>query len=530
MDTNETYDALDYLNTNHSVNGTDSGVDLEVSQNFWMNGGSASGAIDTLCYYSDNTLETTLLCDKSNIFLDYLNMGYFDAPHTMSPNNVDMATNLSWYLDAISVLNQSSHPITYWVDHSEVPQNIGIYNNNFVGDNPENSAHYHWNRTKTSLPNLVYFWENSPVVSYKFYPGISNPLYFATLNDSSLIYGFWRNQGRCSKGKQCIDPYPNSAYNRNLSKQITDLILNNLIQHNLYSIIPSHFGSSGNTSTNTFRTIFDSNTTTQLHTLADYNKGTNGKNKSIYVTTTGKLLRYAEVSTFLNYTYDGSKITINSVNSTIRNFTPTVDDLEGITFNVPITTSVFIGTTNVTSFIVPNPADSSGQVSIMFPLKRLTYPYPKISKVGSYSIDSAGVVTWNRNSQRPSINQAINISLIPSSDSVNITVSIWNTTGDYRKVWNESSSNHSVTTQHTIGDFPIHTNVIVLKNGATYGNFPSNSTGAITFIYSDGYSEIQFYASESNQKSLPNPSNGVILTIAISSALYGYYLWRKRHM
>jgi len=92
---------------------------------------------------------------------------------------------------------------------------------------------------------------------------------------------------------------------------------------------------------------------------------------------------------------------------------------------------------------------------------------------------------------------SINASIIPSSDSVNVTVSTWNTTGDYYKKWNESSSNASVTTQHIIGDFPINTVIQIKKNGVNWNTYTSNATGYITFTYADGYSDIQFEAEAS---------------------------------
>jgi len=84
--------------------------------------------------------------------------------------------------------------------------------------------------------------------------------------------------------------------------------------------------------------------------------------------------------------------------------------------------------------------------------------------------------------------------IIPSSDSLNVTITIWNTTGDYYKKWNESSSNFSVTTRHIIGDFPATTIIQIKKNGANWNNYTSNATGYISFTYTDGYSDIQFEA------------------------------------
>lgn len=98
-------------------------------------------------------------------------------------------------------------------------------------------------------------------------------------------------------------------------------------------------------------------------------------------------------------------------------------------------------------------------------------------------------------------------SVFPSSDSINVTVSTWNTTNGYYKKWNESSSNHSVTTQHTIGDFPVNTLIQVKKNGVNWNTYTSNGTGYITFNYTDGYSDIQFEASISDNILITSWSN-----------------------
>lgn len=91
-------------------------------------------------------------------------------------------------------------------------------------------------------------------------------------------------------------------------------------------------------------------------------------------------------------------------------------------------------------------------------------------------------------------NTPVNFSIVPSSDYVNVYFTTWNTTGDYRKVWNETSPNASVITTHTVGDFPVDRIVQVKKNGYYYNDYTSNSTGHINFIYNNGYSEIQFTA------------------------------------
>ncbi|MCZ7357383.1 MAG: LamG domain-containing protein, partial [Candidatus Methanoperedens sp.] len=104
---------------------------------------------------------------------------------------------------------------------------------------------------------------------------------------------------------------------------------------------------------------------------------------------------------------------------------------------------------------------------------------------------------------------AVKMTIVPSSDSVVVNVSKWNSIGDYFKKWNESSTNSSVTTSHVIGDFPSNTKIDIKKNGAKWHTYTSNSTGYITFTYNDGYSQIHFEAtlSSSNDYIPPSPTN-----------------------
>ena len=85
----------------------------------------------------------------------------------------------------------------------------------------------------------------------------------------------------------------------------------------------------------------------------------------------------------------------------------------------------------------------------------------------------------------------VNASFI-TNGTINVSISNWNTTGDYRKTWNESSNINNIQTSHVIGDFPANTMVMVYKNGTNYTSVTSNSTGYINFTYAGGYSNLQF--------------------------------------
>lgn len=86
----------------------------------------------------------------------------------------------------------------------------------------------------------------------------------------------------------------------------------------------------------------------------------------------------------------------------------------------------------------------------------------------------------------------VNMVVRPSSDSVNVTVTSWGTSGDYRKIWTENSINSSATTFHNIGDFPANVPVFIKVDGVITGSTTSNGTGWITYTYSGAFSNHTF--------------------------------------
>ena len=474
---NEFYDIYDFLNTNKNITGLGQGVNLSISSNFWF-----SGNVNIPSYYK-YTNSSTILDDNASIFLDYLQTGYFDTAHNWNPMYYNMSTiaDFNKLNLTLNILSGNGIIVPAWINHggNDIVTNVGITSIYWKGDDSSNLSTYHWNRTQSSA-STRYLWEGGGDAfqdSWMPYPMIPEQL-----NDSSYAFRFFRQLMR--------NDYSGTPFNRNFSIQINDTNINRLINHTGYGIVYTHLGYNGTTGGDALNPVFDTQAISNLNNLSNYST----VNKTIFITTLSKLLLYAEVSGYLNYSYNGSAIIIYNVTSPVRDFTPTLNDLSGITFYVPITTNVYLGSTNVTSSMIQNSADYTGQVSISFPINRSTYPYPKLSKVGSYQIDSTGDVLWNRTYTRPSLSQAVNASIIPSSDSITVNITAWNITGDYYKKWNESSTNASVTTQHTIGDFPANTAIQIKKNGINWNTYTSNSTGYITFTYADGYSDIQFEA------------------------------------
>jgi peptidoglycan/xylan/chitin deacetylase (PgdA/CDA1 family) len=110
----------------------------------------------------------------------------------------------------------------------------------------------------------------------------------------------------------------------------------------------------------------------------------------------------------------------------------------------------------------------------------------------------------------------VNMTILPSSDYVDITVFDWSSSGNYYKRWNETSVNSSVSVYHIIGDFPLNTPVQIKKNGYNWRTLISNTSGYITFVYDEGYSEHQFEAIASQSQPQGHiPVTPLMIIIAI---------------
>ena len=79
------------------------------------------------------------------------------------------------------------------------------------------------------------------------------------------------------------------------------------------------------------------------------------------------------------------------------------------------------------------------------------------------------------------------MTLSPTSDSVELVILQWDTTGTYYKNWQEISENPSVITSHTIDNFPAYAQVEVLVNSVPYDTFVTDSTGWFSFDYTGGF-------------------------------------------
>jgi hypothetical protein len=109
----------------------------------------------------------------------------------------------------------------------------------------------------------------------------------------------------------------------------------------------------------------------------------------------------------------------------------------------------------------------------------------------SQTIDSTGDII-NSRSIYPT-DTKISFFAKPTAGTLNIDVSAWNKTGDYKKIWHESSATETSTT-HIIGDFPANTPVQILRDGAKYASVTTNDTGYINWVYNGGDSTHEFDA------------------------------------
>jgi hypothetical protein len=81
------------------------------------------------------------------------------------------------------------------------------------------------------------------------------------------------------------------------------------------------------------------------------------------------------------------------------------------------------------------------------------------------------------------------MNVVPSTDSLEVLVIDWDTSGTSYKQWQEVCENSSVTTSHTVGEFSEYAPVKVDVDGVLYGMYWANSSGWISFDYTGGFAQ-----------------------------------------
>ncbi|HEY9247032.1 MAG TPA: hypothetical protein VIO11_09320, partial [Candidatus Methanoperedens sp.] len=99
-------------------------------------------------------------------------------------------------------------------------------------------------------------------------------------------------------------------------------------------------------------------------------------------------------------------------------------------------------------------------------------------------------------SKTPTGHPRINATILPSSNPVSISIAVWNTTGDYKVVFNESSANTSNEIRYQFGDRQADVNYsvnIYLDNGTLFKQFyiKSNASGYISYNSTAGFGNLR---------------------------------------
>lgn len=79
---------------------------------------------------------------------------------------------------------------------------------------------------------------------------------------------------------------------------------------------------------------------------------------------------------------------------------------------------------------------------------------------------------------------------ITPTNPINLTIITWENSGNYSKVFNESSANPVTITTHifSAGSFPINTVIQINRDGIVHAYVPSDAVGALSWTYTGGYS------------------------------------------
>jgi hypothetical protein len=122
-------------------------------------------------------------------------------------------------------------------------------------------------------------------------------------------------------------------------------------------------------------------------------------------------------------------------------------------------------------------------------------------------------------SKTPTGHPRINAKILPSSNPVSINIAIWNTTGDYKILFNESSTNASNEIRYELGDRQADMNysVKIYRDNGTlfkYLYIKSNASGYISYNTTGSgdqrYTIIQPVIPESPQKDMVEPAAKIL--------------------
>lgn len=323
-----------FLNT-CSETSIGSGLGLDVSNSMWV---FKPARQRTVAYFNDSDGDNLTPFAQEIIY--YAQQGWIDTLHTYGNfSNSSAKFSRDHAKRALSILDESNLHLSVWVNHGNKNniQNIGR-EGYMLGDEPESLAYhadilreygveYHW-RSAAHRPDL-------PV------------LHTQTLKDGSTVFGFDRFQWRALQDAKIVGSLLDLKSStqksllhvwlpRALPYQLANPVLDSVAAAHSLCVMGQHLGSI------LPMLIFDRSMAKALRRLKEYqDRGI------ILIARTSRLLHYNRVRDYLNFTATRNDhhvhINITEVDDPVRGrWEPTINDLRGITFEVPGKTEIRI--------------------------------------------------------------------------------------------------------------------------------------------------------------------------------------------
>ncbi len=151
---------------------------------------------------------------------------------------------------------------------------------------------------------------------------------------------------------------------------------------------------------------------------------------------------------------------------------------------------------------------SGGRISLMldgtFSTRVEVSNFSRPFSRGVTSIDAQGNAALVIDLSGTTSTESVNMSVVPSSGSVDIAIGTWNTSGAGYRKWTESASASNVVTEHVVGDLSPGKSYTVwyTKDGGhrtRLETLQAEASGRISFTYDKGYSTVAFEVQEAAQ-------------------------------
>ena len=395
----------EFLNTQRSSS-MGPGIGLEIGNSFFPYTDE-----DSFAYFSSRS-------DDREVIEAFIKAGYIDCMHSYG----DGARSRAEALQALEVLERRGCKLEVWVDHSRAPSNFGKDVTPGFGDVVK-SAVYHADATLAFGVRFIWKGRASSIVGHGVpftmcsFKQIFDPNHACRsgvniareLAKTALAYAgnrrfaiHRRNQllretalqdgQRSYEFKRCNNHWLGLSYGHDcsgLAYVIRPKTLAHLVSTEGYMVIYTHLGVGPK-----HKPFIPPGTQAALRGLAEaYHSG------DLYVTTTSRILNYYLNHRYLQWAYEVDdegwiRIAIHGVADPV--FGPRLsnpEELQGLTFYVPdrYKTKMCLCDRELMR-IKRNPADHTGQESVMIPRTFLSYPLPKgsmvkkpVSEPGRYS-------------------------------------------------------------------------------------------------------------------------------------------------